>query len=273
MGAKRDFSGKVVFITGAAGGLGRALSWRFARAGARLGITDLDGAAIEELARELGAEGIECLAQGLDVTDEGACSRAIASTVERFGGLDLLINNAGITQRSAFTRTQTAVYRRVMDVNFFGSLHCTKAALSHLVERRGRIIVISSVAGFSPLLGRTGYAASKHALHGFFDSLRAELRESGVGVTIVCPSFVATGIEKNALDGDGRPTTHPQSRVGKVATPESVADAVFEAAIRGKRLLVLSSIGRLTRLMTKICPALFEAMMIRSLSSELKDRS
>jgi NAD(P)-dependent dehydrogenase (short-subunit alcohol dehydrogenase family) len=269
----RDFKGKVVFITGAAGGLGRAMSRRFGQAGARLGLTDLDEAEVEVLARELREEGIECLAQGLDVTEEGACAQAVAAVVESFGGLDVLINNAGIAQRSALVLTQAAVYRRVMDVNFFGSLYCTQAALSHLIARQGLIIVISSVAGFSPLLGRTGYAASKHALHGLFDSLRAELRESGVGVTIVCPSFVATGIEKNALGGDGRPTGHPQSRVGKVATPESVADAVFEAAVRGKRLLVLSFIGRLTRLMTKLCRALFERMMARSLASELKDRS
>jgi NAD(P)-dependent dehydrogenase (short-subunit alcohol dehydrogenase family) len=249
------------------------MSWRFGRAGARLALTDLLEAETEALARELSEEGIECFAQALDVGDEEACARAVASAVERFGGLDLLINNAGIAQRSSFASTQAAVYRRVMDVNFFGSLYCTQAALSHLIARQGLIIVISSVAGFSPLLGRTGYAASKHALHGLFDSLRCELRESGVGVTIVCPSFVATGIEKNALGGDGRPATHPQSRVGQVATPESVAEAVFEAAVRGKRLLVLSFIGRLTRLMTKLCPALFERMMARSLASELKDRS
>lgn len=267
---KRDFRDKVVFITGAAGGLGRALSRRFGQAGAKLALTDIDAPSVEVLARELSAEGIESFAQCLDVTDEAACGRAVTLSVERFGRLDVLINNAGITHRSALARTRASVYRRVMEVNLFGSLYCAQAALNHLIEHQGSMVVISSIAGFSPVLGRTGYAASKHALHGLFDTLRAELRGTGVGVLIVCPSFVATDIDKNALDGDGSLTIHPQSRVGRVASPESVAEAVFRATVRGRRMLVLSPVGRLTRLMTKFCPALFERLMCWSLRSELE---
>lgn len=267
---KRDFRDKVIVITGAAGGMGRALSRRFGQAGARLALLDLDPKAVQEFARELETESIECMAIGLDASDEAACRRSIAAVAERFGRVDVLINNAGITHRSAFANTEATVYRRVMDVNFFGSLYCTQAALSHLVESRGLIITISSIAGFAPLLGRTGYAASKHALHGLFDSLRTELFETGVGVLIVCPGFTSTNIDKNALDGDGRLTRHPQSTVGKAATPESVAHAVYAAAVRNKRLLVLSTVGRLTRLLTRVCPALYERIMARSLRSELE---
>jgi NAD(P)-dependent dehydrogenase (short-subunit alcohol dehydrogenase family) len=266
---RQDFQKKVVFITGAAGGLGRALCRRFARSGAQLAITDIDKQALEEAEQELRIEGVACDASVLDVRDEKACRRAVARAERRFGKIDILINNAGITHRSAFSETDAAVYRRIMEVNYFGSLYCTKAALDPLVRSQGLIVVISSIAGFAPLLGRSGYAASKHALHGLFSSLRTEIRHTGVGVVIICPGFTATGIEKNALDGDGSIACHPQSKVGRSASPEKVADAIFRAATRRKPLVVLSPVGRLTSLLMKTFPGLYERMMGHSLRSEL----
>jgi NAD(P)-dependent dehydrogenase (short-subunit alcohol dehydrogenase family) len=266
---KRDFKGKVVFITGAAGGMGRALSRRFARGGARLALTDIDGAGVRILASELAAQGIETLGIGLDVADEAACRNALDIAVTHFGGLDVLINNAGITHRSGFSQTSAKVYRKVMDVNYFGAIHCTRAALDQIIRNRGLIVVMSSIAGFAPLLGRTGYSASKHALHGLFDSLRTELRGTGVDITIICPGFTATNIDRNALGGDGWATSHPQSKVGKVAAPEDVAEAVFRAAVQGRRLAVLSAVGRMTRILTRVYPSLYERIMARSLRSEL----
>jgi len=268
--AHRDFRDKVVVITGAAGGMGSALSHRFGRAGAALALTDMDENALDCLVQELSAYSVRALGLPLDVTDELACNRMVDAVVQHFGRLDVLINNAGITHRSAFALTDTKVYRRVMEVNYFGSLHCTKAALGQIMKNRGLIVVISSIAGFAPLLGRTGYSASKHALHGLFDSLRAELRPTGVDVTVICPGYTATNIEKNALGENGRPTLHPQSRVGRVATPEQVAEAVFKAASRGKPMVVLSFVGRLTRIMTRLCPSLYERLMASALHSELK---
>ena len=247
-----------------------ALSRRFGTAGARITVTDVDVGAVQEFSEILTSEGIENIGIGLDVTDEMACKRAMDEIADQFDGIDLLINNAGITHRSAFEKTDSAVYKRVMDVNYFGSLHSTKAALPHLIKNKGQIIVMSSIAGFAPLLGRTGYSASKHALHGFFDSLRTELKSKGIGVTIVCPGFTATNIERNALDGDGRPTTHPQSRVGKAASPERVAEDIYQAACREKRLLVLSTVGWLTRILTRCSPCFYEWIMARSLKSELE---
>jgi len=267
---RRDFRDKTVVITGAAGGIGAAFSRCFARAGARLGLLDLESDALRSLEKELAENGVECLAAAGDVTEEDQCIDAMNTLIKRFGGIDVLINNAGITHRSAFSDTDTEVFHRVMDVNFFGSLYCTKAALDSLIERKGLIIVTSSAAGFSPLYGRTGYSASKHALHGLFDSLRTELRSAGVGVMIVCPGFTATGISTSALDRDGTVTSHPQSTVGRVSQPEEVAEAVLRAAARDKRLLVLSTVGRVTRLLNKLFPALHERIMERSLSSELE---
>jgi NAD(P)-dependent dehydrogenase (short-subunit alcohol dehydrogenase family) len=270
VGAKRDFKGKCVVVTGAAGGMGQAFCRRFGAAGAKLGLLDLESEALRSFEKELTEQQIDCVAVACDVSKEGDCRAAISSVIESFGGIDILINNAGITHRSAFLDTDVAVYRRVMDVNYFGSLYCTKAALESLIQRQGMIITISSVAGFSPLYGRTGYSASKHALHGLFESLRTELKAQGVHVMIVCPGFTKTGIAVNALDGDGSLTNHPQSTVGRVATPDEVAESIFHAAEKNKRLLILSVVGRLTWLVTRMAPGLYEWIMARSLKSELE---
>jgi NAD(P)-dependent dehydrogenase (short-subunit alcohol dehydrogenase family) len=259
-----------VAVTGGASGLGAAFARRFARAGVRLALLDLDGEAAKRTASELEAAGTECLALRCDVSDEAECREAIAAVVRRFGGLNVLVNNARITHRSAFAETDTAVYRRVMGVNFFGPLYCTKAALPSLLESRGLVVVVSSIAGIAPLFGRTGYAASKHALHGLFGSLRAELVPAGVEILIVCPGFTATGLSGAALDADGSVTRHPQSTLGRIATPESVAAAVFEAAAKGRRMLVLSAAGRAAFVLSRLSPALYERLMARSLRSELE---
>jgi NAD(P)-dependent dehydrogenase (short-subunit alcohol dehydrogenase family) len=265
VGARRRFERAVVVISGGAGGLGAAFAQRFARAGASIALLDADPQKLDAACGRLRAFGANCVGLPCDVTDENAVSSAVDQVKRRYGGIDVLINNAGITHRSFFTDTAPAVLRKVIAVNLFGSIHCTKAALSSLLERRGLIIVISSIAGIAPLAERTGYAAGKHALHGLFGSLRAELRGTGVDVLIVCPGFTATGITSAALVGDGKPAPQPQTTVGKLATPESVADAVFDAATRGRRMIVLTPVGKLTALLQKLWPALYERLMTRSL--------
>ena len=153
---RRSFSGSTVVISGAGGGLGRALAGRFGRAGSRLVLLDRDAAAVESVAAGLAGSGIESLACACDVTDEAACIEAVQRGTDRYGRLDVVVNNAGITHRSAFEATQTDVLRRVMDVNLFGSIHLTRAALPHLKRTRGLVIAISSVAGYTPLIARTG---------------------------------------------------------------------------------------------------------------------
>lgn len=268
--ARRDFGGRCVVVTGAGGGLGRALALRFAAAGAHVAALDRDATGLEGSARELRAAGARFVTVVCDVASESDCRSALAQARQALGAIDVLVNNAGITHRSAFQRTDPAVIRRVMEVNFFGALHCTHAAVPDLVARRGMVIAISSVAGFAPLVARTGYAASKHALHGFFGSLRTELAASGVSVMLVCPSFISTGIEKNALAGDGGAARHPQSIVGTRVTPELMAERIFQAAGRELRLLLPDRVSRLSWWVSRVAPRVYERLMTRKLGEEMR---
>ncbi len=263
------FKNKVVAITGAASGIGLAIARKFAREGASIALIDMDRAALEHCEKEFRDSGCKVMAVACDVTDPAMCASAIEEIIRNFSGIDVLVNNAGITQRSRFTDTQLEVFRKVMDVNFFGSLYCTKAAIDTLIDRRGMIIVNESVAGLTPLLGRTGYSASKHALHGLFTSLRCELREKGVHILIVCPGFVKTDLQTRALGADGGVTDHPQSRVGKQASPESAAEEIYQAAVRRKHLLILTLMGKFGYWLSRIAPILYEKMMTKKFRDEL----
>ncbi len=263
----RSASGKTVVVTGAAGGIGRAIALRFGDAGARVALLDRDAEPLASAAEALRARGAAGEAFACDVTRPDDCEGALRAVVARFGGVDVLVNNAGITHRSRFAETDVSIVRAVMEVNFFGSVHCTKAALPSLIERRGRVVVISSVAGFAPLVERAGYAASKHALHGFFDTLRAELAPSGVAVTLVCPSFTASGIDRHALGGAIGAAPRAWSTTGRLSTPEEVAEAVHRAVLRNRRLAFPTWLGRASWHLSRVAPALFERIMVRRLAA------
>ena len=265
--ASKVFERKVVLITGGCAGIGRALAMRFAQAGARLVILDLQRDGLDSLVQHL-SDHHNCEALGLvcDVADAQAVQRAVAQTLERFGDIDVLVNNAGITHRSTFAETEMAVFQRIMAVNYFGAVHCTKAALPSLIARRGQVVVLSSLSGFAPLLYRSAYNASKHALHGLFETLRAELKGSGVNVMLVCPGFTATDLRKNALVGDGSVTQQPPLAIGKVASAQDVAEAIYRGALRRRRLLVLSNVNWRARLLARFFPRLFERVLLPRLS-------
>ena len=268
MGSRRDFRGRTVLVSGAAGGIGRELAFRFGRAGARVALLDVDGDGLSRLAEELTGRDIANLPLKTDLTYSRTCMEAVNRTLERFQGLDCLINNAGMSHRSLFAETDLSVIRKVVEVNLMGSIHLTKAALPALIQSRGLIVVVSTVAGFAPLLGRCGYAASKHGLHGFFDTLRAELKPAGVEVSMVCPGFTATPLETGALGGDGKPVAQGKVTVGKVSSPDQVADQIYRAAQRSRRMVVLTGIGKTSRIVSRFWPSLYQRMMIKRLGPE-----
>lgn len=259
---------KTVLITGAAGGIGRAMAERFfRRQGANLVLLDFEPEPLAEVESALREAGADVLAVECDVTDWDAVVAATEEGVERFGRLDVVIANAGTVHRSSFRDTDISVYRKVMDVNYFGSLHTAKAALDHLVASGGAIVVTSSIAGVAPLYGRTGYAASKHALHGLFESARTELAEEGIHVMIVCPTFTRSPFEERAMGPDGEKVGTKRSMTGAIAEPEDVADAVIDGLERGKELLVLSGTGKLAYYLSRLAPGYYANAMVKRLKN------
>jgi len=247
----------VVLVTGANRGIGLAFARQLLARGARKVYAAARDPSTVTLA------GVQALQLDVTKPDE------IAAAVQQAGDVTLVINNAGIAHRSAFADTQVDVLRRVMDVNFFGAVHCTHAAIASLRQRKGMVIAISSVAGFSPLIGRTGYAASKHALHGFFDSLRTEVQDDGVDVLIVCPSFIDTGIDRAALGANGQPAAHARKTTGQTTQPTEVANAILQAAQQRRQLLLFSFTAKAAWWLSRLWPTRYAAIMKRRLQAEI----
>lgn len=247
---------KVVAITGAAAGIGAAMARGFGRGGARLAVMDVDEGALGALVEELGTSGIEALGIPCDVTDEAACLRAAQDIKARFGRLDVLVNNAGITHFSAIAETDMSVLRRVMDVNFFGAAQMTRACLDMLLASKGQVIAMSSVAGFCPVPLRCGYVASKHAMKGYFETLRSEYERQGLGVLVVCPFFVDTDIGRKALSGDGQSSAPEaqETRTKGMVTVEGVAADIVRAAGQRKKFLPVARSAKLAWALSRIAP-------------------
>ncbi|MBC7447350.1 MAG: SDR family oxidoreductase [Hymenobacteraceae bacterium] len=264
---------KVVLITGGSSGIGRALAVAFARAGAAVAFTgrDATGLDVTRLLVEAAGPahtGPRVLAVRADVSVPADCQRAVAETVALFGRLDVLVNNAGISMRALFEDVDPAVLRRLMDVNFFGTVETTKAALPHIVRARGSVVGVSSIAGYRGLPGRTGYSASKFAMHGFLEALRTELRPRGVHVLLACPGFTASNIRATALLADGRPQGASPREEEKMMPPEEVAAAIVDAVRRRRRDLVLTGQGRFTVFLNRWLPSLTDRLVFRHFVKE-----
>ena len=209
-------TGKRIWITGASSGIGEALAQACREEGAELILSARRMSELERVAGRLAAfnstAGINL--QALDVSDTAATQGVVSAVIEKCGGIDILINNAGISQRSYAAETSLDVDRRIMEVNFFGTVALTKAVLPGMLARKsGMIIVISSISGKFGFYLRSAYSASKHALHGFFESLRMEVHRNGIGVMLVCPGKIQTNISLNALTADG--TAHQSMDQGQ----------------------------------------------------------
>ncbi len=253
-----------VVITGAGHGIGAALAERFGRAGHAVAALDLDLEAASGCAKRVEERGGTALALRCDVAQAAECDAAISRVLETWGGIDILVNNAGITHVGLVRDTEVAVLRRVVDVNLFGAIHCTRAALPSLLERRGCVAVLSSVAGFAPLATRAGYVASKHALHGFFETLRCEHAGDGLGVILVCPSFVETGIGRRALGADGEPAgEEKRTGVAHAIGPQAAAELIFQGVMRRRRIVWVGREAHLAWWVTRLAPRLYERLMRR----------
>lgn len=258
---------QIVLITGAASGLGWALTQAYLSAGHTVIMADIQDTLLAERRVMLQGQPIETVV--FDVTSIQDSERLINLVAERYGRLDTLINNAGITHRSLVEQTQASVIKKVMDVDYLGPVQLTMAALPLLKQSQGTIINVSSMAGWMPVLGRAGYCAAKSALHQFFEVMRCEIRQYGVDVLMVYPSFLDTPIEQNALGGDGKKASHKRSMVGRMGTAESVADTMLKAHKDGRERLFPDTFTWLASVLYKLAPKLFLKTMTRKFSDEL----
>lgn len=255
------FAGRVVVVTGASEGIGRAFCKALAPQRPKLVLAARARERLDSLARECEAAGAETLVVPTDVTDEAACRALIEATIARFGAVDVLVNNAGGTMWTRLDEiADTSIFDRLMRLNYLGSVYPTYYALPHLKRSRGRIVAVASMAGLIGVPTRTGYSAAKHAVIGFFDSLRVEVAEHGVSVTIVCPDFVVSEIHKRALGADGQPLGANPMAGSKIMTAEECADLMVRAIERRERMLVTSGRGRLARWMKLLAPGRIDRM-------------
>ena len=256
----------VVIVTGASEGIGRALSLELARRGVRLVLAARNQARLDELARLCEARGASCLPIVTDVGNEADCSALVERTVERWGRIDVLVNNAGLTSWARVDALSDArVFEELMRINYLGAAWLTRDALPWLVRSQGRIVAIASVAGLTGVPERAAYSASKHAMIGFFESLRIELADRGVTVTIIAPDFVVSEIHRRALGADGQPLGTSPMQERRIMTAEDCARRIVKAIDRRERLAVTSLRGRFGRWFKLIHPALVDRIAARAI--------
>ena len=256
----------VVLVTGGSAGIGEAIALRLADRGARLALAARGADALEAVAEACRQRGAEALAVPTDVADEAACRAFVAAAVERFGRVDALVNNAGISMWARFDEMDDLEpLRQIMAVNYFGAVSCTHAALPHLKASRGRIVNVASLTGKTGVPTRTGYAASKHAMAGFFDSLRIELMDTGVSVTTAFPGFVATGVRRHAYGADGTPLGESPVQEDEVMTADECARIILDAADARKREVVMTARGKIGQWVKLIAPGLVDRLAKRAI--------
>jgi len=255
---------KVVVITGASSGIGKALAREFARRGAKVVTGSRSGIPDPEFL-ELSASVLDIR---MDVSKESDCRMLIEKAVERFGTIDILINNAGIAMRALFADVEVDVIRRVMDTNFWGTVYCSKYALPFLLRSGGSLVGVSSIAGYKGLPGRTGYSASKFAIQGFLEVVRIENLKKGLHVLIACPGYTTSNIRNVALSRDGTSQGETPLDEAKLMPAEEVARRIIRAIEKKKDRLVLTTQGKLTVLLNKFFPKFIDRMAYNLLAKE-----
>ena len=267
MMSKESFKENVTILTGASSGIGREMARQLAEQGAWLALAARDIGRLEEAAAECRQHGGRAIAVKTDVALEGDCRNLVARTVAEYGRLDTLINNAGISMWAPFDQVQDlSILDNIMHVNYLGAAYCTYYALPELKRTKGRIVAVSSLAGKNGIPTRSGYAASKHAMVGFFDSLRIELAETGVSVTLIYPGFVKSEIRERAFDVDGQPLKKSPVREAEVMTAEECARIIIKAIERRKREEVMTLRGKLGQWVKLIAPGFVDNMARKAIA-------
>ncbi len=260
---------KVIIITGASSGIGLACAKEFAKSGAHLSLGARNIDALERLKSELITRGNQVIVTQTDVSIEEDCRKLIDNTIKQFGRIDILINNAGISMRALFKDVEIDVLKRLMDVNFWGTVYCTKYAIPYLLASKGSVVGVSSIAGFIGLPGRAGYSASKFAMHGFLETIRTENLKKGLHVLIAAPGFTNSNVRKSALTANGKQQGETPRAEEKMMSAEEVAWHLKRAIKQRKRTLILTFVeGKLTVFLHKWVPALVDKLAYNHMSKE-----
>jgi short-subunit dehydrogenase len=258
---------KVVIITGASSGIGLALARHYAQHNYNVVMAARNKEKLDEYAKEL-SEKTDVLPISTDVSVEADCMDMVEQTIKKFNRIDILINNAGISMRAMFLDMHLDVMRRLMDVNFWGTVHCTKYALPHLLKTKGSVVGVSSVAGIHGLPARSGYSASKFAMQGFLETLRIEHLHQHLHVLIIAPGFTSSNVRKSALTADGTPQGDTPRKEEKMTSPEHVAHRIYRAVKQRRRFIAISRAGILANLIKKFWPAFLDRMFFRAMKNE-----
>jgi short-subunit dehydrogenase len=262
----RKISGQRIILTGASEGIGRALALALAARRARLVIAARDASRLESLARECRAAGGEAFAVPTDVANAQDCEWLVGEAMKSLGGIDVVIHNAGITMWSRFDAVaDLEIFERLLEVNYLAPVRLTALTLPHLKSSKGLIVAVASLAGLTGVPERSGYAASKHALIGFFDSLRIELAGSGVDVSVVAPDFVVTEIHKRAIGPDGQPLGESPMVQKKIMTADECARGIVRAIEKRQRLLLMSTRGKLGWMLKFLAPRLLDRIAAKAI--------
>ncbi len=259
---------KVVVITGASSGIGKALAYEMASRKAKVVIAARSATKLSEIEADIARSGGQILAVQTDVSSEKDCMRLITNTIDRFGKIDILINNAGISMRALLKDLDPGVIRHLMEVNFWGTVYCTKYALPYLMKSKGTVVGVSSIAGFKGLPGRTGYSASKFAVQGFLESLRIENRKTGLHVLIACPGFTSSNIRNTALAADGTQQGESPMDEKSLMPAEEVAVKIANAIKKRKRTMVITPLGWWTVAINKILPGFIDMKVYNHFANE-----
>jgi short-subunit dehydrogenase len=266
--SKIKFENKVIIITGASSGIGKALAYECIKNKAKVSLAARRIDRLEEIKKDIENYGGECIIVKTDVSNEVDCKNMIQKTVDHYGTVDMLINNAGISMRALFRDLDLDVLRKVMDVNFWGTVYCTKYALPYLLEQKGVIVGVSSIAGFHGLPGRTGYSASKFAIHGFLETIRIEYLKTGLHVMVIAPGFTSSEVRKHALNAKGEEQKETPRKEEKMMSPEKVAKILLRSIKNRKRNKILTLSGQIIALFQRILPEHIDRLIYNEMAHE-----
>lgn len=259
---------KVVIITGASSGIGEALAYEFASKGSKIVIGARSHDRLAQISEDIKQRGGEVVFAQTDISIENDCRNLILTAIENFGKIDILINNAGISMRAVLEDTDLSVIKRLMDVNFWGTVYCTKYALPYILKQKGSIAGVSSIAGIIGLPGRTGYSASKFAINGFLQSLRTENIKKQLHVLVAYPGFTASNIRTTSLSATGTAQGESPRDEGKMMTSEEVAKHIYHAILKRKNRIVLTGEGKLVNAISKFFPKILSTMVYNTFAKE-----